>query len=239
MANSIFATRPIANLRVPLYQISLRAPDAISSVFAGNTYTFPLAPQMLNKQVMTYNTIMDVFGPSATAGVQRIVDQFGQSLPIYTMRGTTGWKAHSMDGYIWDGVGSIQRIQGILAAHAQKNQQQIANGQGDNLYTLEFYDYFMEEYWQVVPIGPQGISQSADKPLFAYYNFTFACLRPVSALIPALAVDAVANLLGANGLAALSLTTSASGIYNSAVNQIGSAVSSVQSFASDTISTYL
>ncbi len=239
MANSIYATHISKVIRVPLYTLSLRSPTPSSLVFGGLSYTFPLPPQALRREVIAFNTVMDVAGTQVGTGVQRIVDQFGQSLPLYSMRGTTGSKYHSMDGFVWDGVSSIQRIQSILTKFAQLNQGQINQGQGNQLYTLEFYDYYMDEYWQVVPVGPQGIEQSAQQPLFPYYNFRFACIAQVSAQIPQAAVDAVAVLLGANGLAGLSLTTQASGIIGSAVSSLNSAISSVQNFSLSTVANYL
>jgi len=233
-----FNTNPAPITRPPLYTLSLRNPGNSLSIFAGNTYTFPMPPQFMRKEVMSMNQIMDIAGAPATNGVARNADIFGQSPPIYTMRGTTGWKYHSTDGYIWDGISSIQIIQNIISQYQAQNAQLIANNQGGNLYTLEFYDYFMNEYWQVVPIGPQGIEQNSDKPLWAYYTFRFAAIQSVSSPIPSLAVDLVYQTLGANGLAGLALASSASGIFSSAVGQVQSAVSNVQSYASSVLSSY-
>jgi hypothetical protein len=240
MANSIFNTYVVPTSgSVPLYTLSMRGPDAVSSIFSGYSYTFPIAPQQMTKTTLALNAVMDVAGTATNAGVQRIVDQFGQTLPVYSIKGTTGWKFHSLDGYVWTGLGSIQRVQAILTAFAVNNQNQIAGSQGSSLYKLEFYDYFSGEYWEVVPVGPQGVTQSVDKPLYSYYEFNLACVQKVSAQIPAVAVDAVASLLGANGLAALSLTTSAAGIFNSASNAVQSAYSSVTSFANTTLTNYV
>jgi len=238
--STLFKTNPATTTTVPLYQISLRSPGATASVFNGLTYTFPISPQAIRKEKVAYNTVMDVASSAAGyAGVQRIVDQFGESLPIYTLRGTTGWKYHSTDGFIWTGLQSVQRIEAILTSFAVKNQTQIQQGNADQLYTLEFYDYFANQFWEIVPIGPQGLDQSSDKSLFTYYTFRFACVRDVTAPIPAIAVDLVANLLGADGIAAISLTSSASGIYQSGVSTVDSAISSVQNFSTSTIANYL
>jgi hypothetical protein len=235
-----FQTFPVTQTSVALYSISLRSPGALSSVFNGMSYTFPISPQAIRREKIAYNTVMDVASSApGYAGVQRIVDQFGESLPIYTIRGTTGWKYHSTDGYVWTGLQSVQRIEAILTSFATQNQTQIQQGNADNLYTLEFYDYFRDEFWEVVPIGPQGTEQSSDRPLLNYYTFRFACIRDVSAPIPAVVVDETAALLGANGIAAISLTTSAVGIYQSVSNSVNSAVQSVQNFSLSTITNYL
>lgn len=237
---TLFKTLNVTPVTAPLYTLSLRSPDAASTIFNGMSYTFPISPQAIRKEVVSYNTVMDVASSDPSfAGVQRIVDQFGQSLPIYTLRGTTGWQRHSTDGYVWDGLDSIRRVQSMLTTYAQNNQNQIAQGKADQLYTLEFYDYFSTEFWEIVPIGPQGIDQSADRSLYSYYTFRFACVRDVSSAITALGVDLVADLLGADGLAAISLTTSAAGIYQSVSNTVGSAVTSVQGYVSNVVTDYL
>jgi hypothetical protein len=236
---SPFNTYSATTTRPPLYTLSLRNPGNAATFFSGNTtYTFPIAPQFMRKEKMSLAQIMDIAGPSANQGVARNIDLFGEAPPIYTIRGTTGAKHHSTDGYIWDGIQSIQIVQNIIDQFWVKNAAQIEAGQGGNLFMLEFYDYYMNEYWQVVPIGPQGIEQNADKPLWAYYTFRFAAVKPVSAAIPAIAVDLVFDTLGANGLAGLALASGASGIFSAAVSQVQGAVSNVQSFASNVLKNY-
>jgi hypothetical protein len=233
---SPFNTYSATNARPPLYTLSLRNP---ATFFSGNTtYTFPIAPQFMRKEKPSLAQVMDIAGSSANQGVARNIDLFGEAPPMYTIRGTTGAKYHSTDGYIWDGIQSITIVQNIISQFWSKNAIQIENGQGGNLYTLEFYDYYMDEYWQVVPVGPQGIEQNADKPLWAYYTFRFMAVQPVSAAVPALAVDLVFNTLGANGLAGLALASGASGIFSSAVSQVQGAISNVQSFASNISANY-
>jgi hypothetical protein len=234
-----YNTFPSAINRPPLYTLSLRNPGNSLSIFNGSTYTFPIPPQFMRREVNALNQIMDMSGPSINQGVGRNADIFGQSPPIYNIRGTTGYKFHSTDGYIWDGISSITILKNIISQFHTLNKQQIDNFQGGNLYTLEFYDYFMNEYWQVVPIGPQGVEQTADKPLWAYYNFRFAAIKPVSSPIPAIAIDLVYDTLGANGLAGLALASGASGIFSGAISQVNSAISSTQSFATNVIGNYL
>jgi hypothetical protein len=171
------------------------------------TYIFPLSPTDIQKSVPTPNAIYDTQGTSGQNGIAREADVNGQSLPVYTIRGTTGWKYHLTDAYQWTGMDSITQLENILTQYAQLNQQQQEAGSSD-LYTLEFYDYFRQEFWQVVPIGQQGIRQTADAPLFAYYSLTLAATQAVSAAIPPSAPDSFDQLLGLGSTPAIQASVS-------------------------------
>jgi hypothetical protein len=119
---------------------------------------------------------------------------WGQAPPVYTLRGTTGWKRHSTDSFALSGKASILAVQALLTQFATLNQYQM-QAQATVFYTLEFYDYWMNEFWQVVPVGPQGIDQTADKPILTYYTFRLACIQAVNSPIPPLAVDLLVSLL--------------------------------------------
>lgn len=191
-----FSTLPVSIVGngVALYTLSIRAPGNASPPVPGLTYTFPMSPQGVRKEVPELNTIYDVQGPFNTGGVTRLVDMWGESPPIYTLRGTTGWNRHSTDTFALTGKASILAIQALFSQFALLNQYQM-QAQATVFYTMEFYDYWMNEFWQVVPVGPQGIDQSADKPILTYYTFRFAAIRPISSPIPPLAVDLITALL--------------------------------------------
>lgn len=177
-----FSTLPVPNTRATLYQLTLRE-SASGQLIQG--YTFPISPQMLRKESVALTALHDVQGPAYQGGVARQVDQFGQSPPIFQIQGTTGWRLHSADGFSWDGITSIRVLQGMLFQFARLNQSRAA-ANDPNLVTLTFSDYFMDEHWIVVPIGPQGILQDARSPLWAQFRFRLAAVRnlawpPISA----------------------------------------------------------
>lgn len=187
-----FSTLPVANLGTTLYVLSLRAPGASAVPVPQFTFVFPLSPQQIRKEPITLNTIYDVQGDPNQLGVERMVDMWGQSPPIYTISGHTGWKLHSMDGFRYNGKEAVLRLQNLLATFAAVNQQLMLN-QATEFFTMEFYDYFMEEFWQVVPIGPQATMQSADRPIINNYQLRLACIKAIDSPIPPLIVDLLEN----------------------------------------------
>jgi hypothetical protein len=107
-------------------------------------------------------------------------------------------------------------LQKFLAHYAQLNQQQLAVG-NSTLYALEFYDYFNNNFWQIEPIGPQGIRQSADRTKLSYYRFRWVGIQsigtPIFGTLDAIAQTvsssaAVAAVNAARSLAALTETVS-------------------------------
>jgi hypothetical protein len=156
---------------------------------------------------MALNTIYDTQGPANLNGVQRLVDQFGQTLPVYTMEGTTGWKLHNTDGYIFSGTTAISRLEGMFQKFAALNQDRMQNNQ-TILYTMEFYDFFRLDFYEIVPIGPQGFRQTANAPLNTYYQLRFAAVRDLAA---ALAQDVDSLVSGLFGVSPLSAITGVGG----------------------------
>ena len=186
------------NISVPLggqpaiYQISIRAPQSGFADFA--TYTFPLTPSSLRVERSSLSSYTDVQGDPTTQGVTRVVDTYGLSPPTFIIEGTTGWDRHSADGFLLTGLQSIQALQAFLAQYASLNQIQRQTN-NPNLYALEFYDYFGNNFWQIEPVGPQMIRQSADRPLLTYYRFRWVGIQPVGIPLFGL-VDALASTLG-------------------------------------------
>ena len=198
LAEQRFSTLPVSIVGngVALYALSIRDPGAASPPTFGMTYIFPMSPQAVRKETPTLNAIYDVQGPPSVNGVTRLVDMWGQAPPVYVLHGTTGWKRHSTDAFALTGKASLVAIQALLTTFASLNQQQMLQ-QATQFYTLEFYDYWMNEFWQVVPVGPQGIDQSADRPIMGFYTFRLAAVQPVSAPLNPLAVDLIVSLLSA------------------------------------------
>lgn len=172
-----FTTVPVPNRRKAIYSLSIRAPGQAKS--AVMSYTFPITPSSIGKEYTALTNTYNVAGSPRQKGVSRNADEYGNTPPTYLIDGTTGWQLHSADGYGLTGIQSIAQIQELLGLYEQLNQGQAANGISD-LYTLEFYDYFADEYWQVVPVGRQGISQDANKPLYFRYSFRWDAIKAVS-----------------------------------------------------------
>lgn len=198
-------TTPVTNVRRALYAMSIRSLGKLGLPL--DAYVFPLPPQALRKEVMALNTIYDTQGSAAQNGVRRLVDQFGQTLPVYTIAGTTGWKFHSQDGYLFDGTTSLAQLELLFTKFASLNQAQMQNNQ-TQLYTMEFYDFFRFDFYEVVPIGPQGVQQTNNAPLWGYYQLRFAAVRDLAQAIES-EIDSVSNsLFGVQPFAAISSATS-------------------------------
>lgn len=186
-----FRTIPVPDAQPAIYQISIRAPGQIFAELS--TYTFPLTPMALRYTRPALSSFSETQGPPSTQGVTRIVDTYGLAPPIITIEGTTGWDKHLSDGYILGGLGSLSLLVKFLGRYAQLNQIQ-RNAGNSELYTLEFYDYFSNNFWQIEPVGPQIIRQAADRPLLTYYRLQWAAVRSVG--VPVLgAADAMASVL--------------------------------------------
>lgn len=201
-----FSTIKVPNTRLALYTLSIRSPGY--SLLSFFTYTFPISPAALRKSPTAMTAIYDSSGPPSMAGVTRNVDSFGQAPPVFILEGTTGWDRHQTDGMIFTGLQSIQQLQYLLNLYAQLNQQQM-QANNPSLYTLEFYDYFNQDYWQVEPIGQIEISQSERAPTLQYFRLRFAAIQPVSApIISNPLADPVQQLFAAGaGAATRSLQT--------------------------------
>jgi hypothetical protein len=209
-----WSTLPVPNIRRALYGMSIRSVGTLGLPL--EVYIFPLPPQQLRKDSVAMNTIYDTQGSPGVNGVQRLVDQFGQALPIYTMEGTTGWKLHNSDGFIFDGQTAASRLENMFAKFASLNQQQMQSNQSQ-LYTMEFYDFFRLDFYEIVPIGPQGFRQMARQPLNTYYQLRFAAVRDLSAAIES-GIDSVAqSLFGVSPLASINSVSSS---LTSLLNQV-------------------
>lgn len=204
-----FSTIPLSNFNTALYELAIRAPGSSQALISA--YTFPISPSAVQKEVVAMTNIFDVRGSAAQNGVQRIADTYGDAPPIFVIRGTTGWQYHSTDGFAFTGLDSIIAVENLLQQFAQLNQVQAQVNQP--LYTLEFYDYFKGEFWQVVPMGPQGISQSNRRPLLFDYVFRFAAIRSLDSVVAITINDPLAiefSTPAAEAQSSLSLSITAS-----------------------------
>lgn len=175
-----FSTIPVPNKRYALYTLSIRTPGQAKSLYA--SFTFPISPAAITKEYSALSAFYDTQGTPGQNGVARSVDSYGNTPPIFTIEGTTGWQYHATDGSALTGVQSAAKLQSFLNLYAQLNQaQQQANV--PYLYTLEYYDYFANEYWQIEPFGRQGVSQNAQQPLLYRYQFRWAAVASLAAPI--------------------------------------------------------
>ena len=146
-----------------------------------NSFTFPVSPMNLNKAFVDLNTVYTVKGPtnSTQINVQRIIDEYGITPVIYTVSGTTGWKYHSNDGYSLTGLQAFHALEIILQQYEQFRQLYIkTNYKAQNLNViLELYDYFNNEFWEIVPVGAQEFSMNASQPLLSFYNLKFIGIK--------------------------------------------------------------
>ncbi len=211
----IFRTISVPHSQAARYQLSIRAPGQNAADIA--TYTFPITPGALRSEPSAMTSYSDVKGPASTQGVTRVVDRFGSALPVFTVEGTTGWDRHLADGYVLTGLQSMQLLQSFLARYETLNQQQLAAGI-PTLYALEFYDYFMQQFWQIEPVGPQIFRQASDRPNLVYYRFRWVAVAQAG--FPVLGeIDAIANTLltpAAQALLNAAQTLSAVGVAYSA-----------------------
>jgi hypothetical protein len=187
-----FRTNPVAQYQLALYQVSIRDPLNYWADLA--TYTFPLTPTLLRMERNSLSNFADIQGPPGSDGVMRVMDTYGLAPPMWVIEGTTGWDQHATDGMLLTGLQSIMLLQQFLAKYAQLNQIQRQAG-NPNLYQLEFYDYFQQQFWQIEPVGPQGIRMSADRTKLTYYRFRWAGIQPVGIPLTGVA-DEVLNILG-------------------------------------------
>jgi hypothetical protein len=170
-----FSTQPVLNTRLALYALSIRAPDGT----AYQTYTFPISPASLVKEYSALTNSFDVAGTPQQNGVQRVIDGYGLTPATFHLEGTTGWQLHSTDGFTATGIESILQLEQMLALYAQLNATAVASNQP--LYTLEFFDYFKNDFWQIEPMGRQEFRQSRERPLIINYSLHWQGVVDLSA----------------------------------------------------------
>lgn len=213
--NQNFSTIKVPNTRLALYTLSIRYPGPALLSFM--TYTFPISPSSLRKSYTAMAVPYESYGTPIEKGVRRNIDVWGNTPVNYVLEGTTGWDRHGTDGMLFTGLQSIQQIQYMCGLYASLNQVRMLENNPE-LYRMELYDYFNQEFWQVEPIGAQEIRQSSQAPTLQFYRMVFAGVQPVSApLISNLFADPVQQLFAAGSSAAArglqDAVNSALGIY--------------------------
>lgn len=173
-----FQTTPLSNSRFALYSLVIRSPTPPNAAVV--TYIFPLSPASVRRESTSMTNIYDVAGTAIQNGVQRIADLYGQAPTMFTLEGTTGWQYHATDNFAYTGIESALALQSALQQYAYYNASQLANGNSAP-YLMEFYDYFEQDYWLVVPVGKQVFSQAQARPLIIDYSISLAGIQSIAA----------------------------------------------------------
>ena len=208
-------TAPINTLA--LYQLSIRSPGYQRAEIA--TYTFPLTPSAVRYDRSGASSYTDTQGTPSTEGITRTIDRFGLTPPVIDIEGTTGWDYHASDGGVLTGLQSMQLLQSFLEQYATLNDQQRQTG-NTQYYSLEFYDYFLSQFWVVEPVGKQILRLSADRPLLSYYKFRWAAERAVSAPTPP-APDPLLALFQTPAQVVASALSTTLGVFLAAYTPVG------------------
>lgn len=171
---SAFRTRPAPNQPPALYSLAIRSGSMPFLPYF--IYTFPISPANLRKEFGGMGNFYDVQGPPGSFGVTRVPDVYGMSPPIYTIAGTTGVKYHSTDRYLYTGLQSVLILQGAIAQYFALCAAAVQDG-ASQIPRLEFYDFFQGDFYQVLPLGPQGVSQDSSRPQLVNYQFRLIAIQ--------------------------------------------------------------
>lgn len=196
-----YFTVPAFNTDPTLYRLSLFSGDnaaPISTIPAVEIYTFPLTPSSIQRQYVSMNSYYDVFGGNVPTGVQRIVDQYGNALPIISISGTTGFQYHSMDGFQWSGKASIALLVKMIQDYASYVNIAINNSttnQPISMPLMQFDDSYIGDSYYVVPLGPQVTSMDSSRPILQNYSLQFMVTSIIGGGPPIHPPDAVTAVL--------------------------------------------
>lgn len=171
---SAYRTQPVSTFPPALYSLAIRSGSAPFLPYF--VYTFPLSPSNLRKESAGMGNFYDVAGAPAGFGVARIPDVYGLSPPVYTISGTTGVKYHSTDRYLLTGLQSILVLQGAIAQYYALVASAVQSG-AQQLPRLEFYDFFQSDFYWVVPLNSQVISQDAARPQLVNYQLRLVAIQ--------------------------------------------------------------
>ncbi|MHB1952941.1 MAG: hypothetical protein ACYCOU_04260 [Sulfobacillus sp.] len=171
-----YQTKDVVNTKTALYSLTIRG--AAPSYPNIMRYIFPISPSEMHQSYTEMSSVYDVSGDSNNFGVSRIVDQYGTSPITFTIEGTTGWKYHSADGFNLTGAQSAATIRKLFTLFSKNNVHRMNSGLDP--YTMEFYDYFQGQFWEVAPIGEVTLRQTSAKPLLFYYHIKLAGIRSLN-----------------------------------------------------------
>ena len=181
--NQQYRTENVSNTHPAIYALNLRYGTPPYKSVVGSVI-FPISPQDLRKSRVFMSSFYDVSGNGLSGGVHRIVDQYGVAPPIFVLEGTTGWQKHSNDNFANTGLEAAKFLQQYLDYFAIFNTIKSQNNRPD-LFILEYYDYFTDDFWEVAPIGEQIMRQSESQPLLFHYRLRLVGMRELKIAPPA------------------------------------------------------
>jgi len=138
-------------------------------------FVFPISPQQMDRQYDVMNNMYHVQSSQST-GVYRIIDRYGETPPTFILRGTTGWNYHNTTGYRKSGLDSLDDLNIMLSTYSER----VANAryeQKQSTVALEFYDFFLDEAWEVMPVGQINYRQSERSPLWVFFELRLAAVQ--------------------------------------------------------------
>ena len=139
-------------------------------------YTFPISPSNYTKEVASLSTAYNTPSANFYGGIARIIDQYGITPPVWKFKGTTGFQYHAADNFNYTGNQSLKLLFNYITQYSK--DQAVNTSKNSPLDIMEINDYFDDEHWYVVPVGPQATTRSASAPLWGFYDLTFFGLVP-------------------------------------------------------------
>jgi hypothetical protein len=117
---------------------------------------------------------MSLSGYESALALQSLLAQYAQLNAAQTLTaGYASQAGQAVGSYIGNAIGGA-------AGAAQGGQIGGAVGASIGTFTLEYHDYFADEYWIVEPVGEQIFRQTSTKPLLFYYEFHWDAIQAVS-----------------------------------------------------------
>lgn len=172
-----FRNKPVVNRKPAVYQLVVREPEPSQAIVT--SFVFPISPSGIRRRSMSVANVYDVAGSFKEEGVHRIIDEYGNTPPTFVIVGTTGWQRHGSDGYRFTGLEAYRELRKVFVFYATLNAGQVQQGLPD-LYRMEFYDFFANQFWEVAPIGEQEYSQDRQKPLLVNFRISLAATKPLN-----------------------------------------------------------
>lgn len=193
--NAKFGVQYVANTLTPLYLLVMQSMGTVQRTLKNvigigtiqgtvqpvkyeSSFIFPISPQSLNIQRKSLSAWYETQGSATQNYVNRIIDVYGLTPPIFSIRGTTGFNKYSNTNYNMPGIALMRALQGFIELYFKTSQTSVVIG-NTAPSNLQWLDYFYGEYWNVVPIGPVNVRQDSQRPLWMYYELTLAGISPL------------------------------------------------------------
>jgi hypothetical protein len=124
-------------------------------------HTLLVNPQSLSQNEPTRSSVTQTLG-----GVY--ITDFGAGLPTVVISGTTGYKKrYNSDGEQRDGYTEFMHFRNDIYRNFIESN--------DPSYTMYWYNWEDEEYWQIQPTSFK-LQRSVSEPMLYRYEFAFTCI---------------------------------------------------------------